>query len=49
MLLLFLNAIIASKSLDPEQNRCFVSPDLGLNCLQRLLAEDKNHRLQGKS
>ena len=27
-------------SLDPDQARHFVGPDLGLNCLQRLSADD---------
>ena len=34
---------IRSNSLDPDQTRCFVRPDLGPNCLQRLLADDKSH------
>ena len=29
-----------SNSLDPDQARHFVRPDLGPNCLQRLLADD---------
>ena len=29
-----------SNSLDPDQARHFVGPDLGLNCLQGLSAED---------
>ena len=28
-----------SNSMDPDQARRFVGPDLGLNCLQRLSAE----------
>ena len=31
-----------SNSLDPDQARRFVGPDLGPNCLQRLSADDKN-------
>ena len=31
-----------SNSLDPDQDRHSVSPDLGPNCLQRLSAEDKS-------
>ena len=31
-----------SNSLDPDQARCFVGPDLGPNCLQRLSADDKS-------
>ena len=38
-----------SNRLDPELDRCSVGPDLGPNCLQRLSADDKSHRLQGKS
>ena len=29
-----------SNSLDPGQGRHFVGPDVGLNCLQKLSAED---------
>ena len=29
-----------SNSLDPDQGQHFVGPDLGPNCLQRLLADD---------
>ena len=29
-----------SNSLDPDQSQCFVGPDLGPNCLQRLSADD---------
>ena len=29
-----------SNSLDPDQAWCFVGSDLGLNCLQRLSADD---------
>ena len=31
-----------SNSLDPDQAQHFVEPDLGLNCLQRLSADDKS-------
>ena len=34
-------SISTSNSLDPDQARHFVGPDLGPNCLQRLSAEDK--------
>ena len=37
----FRNTIRASNSLDPDQARHFVGPDLGPNCLQRLSAETK--------
>ena len=39
----FRNTIRVSKSLDPDQARCFIGPDLGPNCLQRLSA-DKTSR-----
>ena len=29
-----------SNRLDPDQARCFVGPDLGPNCMQKLLADD---------
>ena len=32
-----------SIGLDPDQGRHSVSPDLGPNCLQKLLGEDKVH------
>ena len=32
--------IKVSNSLDPDQDRHYVSPDLGPNCLQRLSADD---------
>ena len=31
-----------SNSLDPDQARHYVGPDLGQNCLQRLGADDKS-------
>ena len=37
-----------SNSLDPDQDRHSVGPDLDPNCLQRLSADDKSHRFQGK-
>ena len=45
-LLLFLkktflgNISRVSSSLDPDHAQCFVGPDLGPNCLQRLSAHD---------
>ena len=33
-----------SNSLDPDQAPLFVGPDLNLNCLQRLSADDKSSR-----
>ena len=35
-----------SNGLDPDQARHFVGPGLGPNCLQRLMADDKIHRLK---
>ena len=40
----FRNNIRVSNGLDPDQDRHFVGPDLGPNCLQRLSADDKSHR-----
>ena len=37
----FKSTIRASNSLDPDQARYFVDPDLDPNCLQRLSADDK--------
>ena len=37
---IFMNTIKVSNSLDPDQARHFVRPDLGPNCLQRLSADD---------
>ena len=36
----FSNNIRVSNTLDPDQARHFVGPDLGPNCLQRLSADD---------
>ena len=33
-----------SNSLDPDQARHFVGPDLGLNCLQRSSADDTSRQ-----
>ena len=38
---IFQNTNIMSNSLDPDQARQKVGPDLGLNCLLKLLANDK--------
>ena len=38
----FRNTIRVSNSLDPDQVRRFVGPDLDLNCLKRLSADDKS-------
>ena len=45
----FRNTIRVSNSLDPDQARRFVGPDLGPNCLQRLPADDKSRHKRGKS
>ena len=37
----FRNTIRLVNGLDPDQDRCYVGPDLGLKCLQRILADDK--------
>ena len=37
-----------SNGLDPDQNQHSVSPDLGPKCLQRLSADAKSRRKQGK-
>ena len=37
-----------SNSLDPNQAQPFVRPDLGPNCLQWLLADNKSPPLEGK-
>ena len=39
------NSIRLSSSLDPDQARHNVWPDLGPNCLQRLSADDTSHHL----
>ena len=42
------NTIRVSNSLDPDQARHFVGPDLGQNCLQRLSADDtRRWRVKG--
>ena len=40
----FRNTIRASNSLDPDQDRHYVGPGLGPNCLQRLSADDKKRK-----
>ena len=37
------NSIRVSNSLDPDQDRHYVRPDLSPNCLQRLSAGNKSH------
>ena len=41
----FRNTIRVSNSLDPDQARHFVRPDLGSNCLQRLSADDTRRNI----
>ena len=41
----FFNTFRVSNSLDPDQARHFVGPDLGPNCLQRLSADNKDKEL----
>ena len=40
----FRNTIRVSNSLDTDQDRHSVGPDLGPNCLQKLSADDKSRR-----
>ena len=40
----FINTIIMSNSLDPDQARRFVGPDLGPNCLPMLPADDTSRQ-----
>ena len=42
------NTIRVSNSLDPDQARHFVGPDLGPNCLQRLSADIAGKELNTK-
>ena len=42
----FRNTIRVLNSLDPDQDRHFVGPDLDQNCLQSLSADDKSCREQ---
>ena len=44
----FFNTIRVSNSLDPDQARRFVGPDLGPNCLQRLSADMASKELNTK-
>ena len=44
----FFNTIQVSNSLDPDQARHFVGPDLGPNCLQRLSADIVGKELNTK-
>ena len=43
----FSNTNGVSNSLDPDQNRLNVGPDLDLNCQQRLSADDTSYYKQG--
>ena len=42
-----MNTIRMSNSLNPDQARQIVWPDLGQNCLQRLSAEDTGRQRKG--
>ena len=44
----YFNTIWVSNSLDPDQARHFVGPDLGPNCLQRLSADKVGKELNTK-
>ena len=44
----FFNTIRVSNSLDPDQARHYVGPDLGPNCLQRLSADTAGRELNTK-
>ena len=44
----FFNTIWVSNSLDPDQARHFVGPDLGTNCLLRLSADIAGKELNTK-
>ena len=44
----FFNTIRVSNSLDPDQARLFVGPDLGPNCLQRSSADIAGKELNTK-
>ena len=44
----FRNTIRVKNCLDPDKDRRSVGPDLGLMCLQKLSADDKSRRHQGK-
>ena len=41
----FMNAIRVVNSLDPDQARHFVGPDLGLNCLRKLSTDTNRQRV----
>ena len=43
------NTIRVSNSLDPDQDRHFVGPDLGPNCLCRLSTDDRLLSVTSKS
>ena len=46
--MLLSSAIGVSNSLDPDQDRLSVGPDLGTNCLQSLSSDDKGLPLAKK-
>ena len=43
-----MNTIRVSNSLDPDQVRLYVGPDLGPNCLQSLSADDTSRQIEEK-
>ena len=45
----FRKTVSVSNGLDLDQDRHFVSPDLGPNCLQRLSADNKSRSLNKES
>ena len=44
----FRNTIRASNDLDPDQDRHLVGPDLGPNCLQKVISRQQKLLLAGK-
>ena len=44
----FMNTIKVSNNLNPDQDQNSVGLDLGLNCLQKLSADDKGPPYQGE-
>ena len=44
----FNNTISVSSGLDPDQDRIYIGPDLGSNCLKRLSEDNKSRSLKVK-
>ena len=42
----FRNTIRVANSLDPDQARHFVGPDLGPNCLQKISADNSSRQFE---